>query len=121
MTGIVQDATYAFRLLRRQPFFSLFVVFTLALGIGATTAVFSVVDGVVLRPLPYQDSDRLVRVYGRFDPESGFDFPQFSLSNPEFLDYKAHTRALEDVAAFAARRDHYRSSLALDLVPPQIS
>jgi hypothetical protein len=81
----------------------LFVILTLALGIGATTAVFSVVDGVVLRPLPYAQSEHLVRVYGRFDPESGFDFPQFSLSNPEFLDYKAHTRALEDVAAFAPR------------------
>ncbi len=103
MNGTLHDAAYALRLLRRQLSFSLFVVLTLALGIGATTAVFSVVDGVVLRPLPYEESDRLVRVYGRFDPESGFDFPQFSLSNPEFLDYKAHTRALEDVAAFAPR------------------
>lgn len=103
MTGISQDARYAFRLLRRQPSFALFVILTLALGIGATTAVFSVADGVLLRPLPYDESDRLVRVYGRFDPESGFDFPQFSLSNPEFLDYKTHTRALESVAAFAYR------------------
>ena len=103
MTGMVQDAAYALRLLRRQPSFALFVILTLALGIGATTAVFSVVDGVVLRPLPYEHSEQLVRVYGRFDPESGFDFPEFSLSNPEFLDYKAHTHALEDVAAFTPR------------------
>lgn len=103
MTGFLHDARYAVRLLRRQPAFSLFVILTLAVGIGATTAVFAVVDGVLLRPLPYPESDRLVRVYGRFDPESGFDFPQFPLSNPEFLDYKAHTRALEDVAAFAPR------------------
>jgi predicted permease len=103
MFGVVQDTRYAWRVLRRQPAFSLFVVATLAVGIGATTAVFSVVDGVLLRPLPYGDPDKLVRVHGRFDPESGFDFPQFPLSNPEFLDYKAHTRALEDVAAFASR------------------
>ena len=103
MTGIAQDAAYALRLVRRQPSFALFVILTLALGIGATTAVFSVVDGVVLRPLPYAQSEHLVRVYGRFDPESGFDFPQFSLSNPEFLDYKKHAHALEDVAAFAPR------------------
>jgi predicted permease len=103
MLGVAHDARYAIRLLRRQPAFSLFVVLTLAIGIGATTAVFSVVDGVLLRPLPFQESDRLVRVWGRFDPESGFDFPEFPLSNPEFLDYKTHTRALEDLAAFAPR------------------
>ena len=64
--------------LRRQPSFSLFVVLTLAIGIGANSAVFSVVNGVVLRPLPFEESDRLVAIWGRFDPESGFDFPQFS-------------------------------------------
>jgi putative ABC transport system permease protein len=99
MSGLAHDLTYAFRLLRRQPGFALFVVLTLAIGIGANTAVFSVVDGVLLRPLPYPDSDRLVNVWGRFDPESGFDFPQFSLSAPEYLDYRQQTRALEDVAA----------------------
>ena len=52
MTGIGQDISYAVRLLRRQPSFSLFVILTLALGIGATTAVFSVTDSVLLRPLP---------------------------------------------------------------------
>ena len=101
MFGIVQDARYALRLLRRQPAFSLFVVLTLAVGIGANTAVFSVVNRVLLRPLPYPESDRLVRVYGRFDAESGREVAQFSLSNPEYLDYKNHTRALEDVAAFS--------------------
>ena len=62
MFGIVQDARYALRLLRRQPAFALFVVLTLAVGIGANTAVFSVVNRVLLRPLPYPESDRLVRV-----------------------------------------------------------
>ena len=101
MNGFVQDFRHALRSLRRQPGFSLFVIATLAVGIGANTAVFSVVNGVLLRPLPFAESDRLVAVWGRFDPESGFDFPQFSLSAPEFLDYRTATKAMEDVAAFS--------------------
>jgi putative ABC transport system permease protein len=103
MTGWLHDLRYALRLLRRQPGFSLFVVLTLAVGIGANTAVFTVVNGVFLRPLPYEESDRIVAVWGRFDPESGFDFPQFPLSNPEFLDYQQNTKALQDVAAYGSR------------------
>jgi putative ABC transport system permease protein len=96
-----QDVRHAFRMLRRQPTFSLFVILTLAVGIGANAAVFSVVNGVLLKPLSFQDSDRLVAVWGRFDPESGFNFPQFPLSNPEFVDYKQQSRALEDVSAWS--------------------
>ena len=102
MPSVLQDVRYALRLLRRQPAFALFVILTLAVGIGANTAVFSIINRVLLRPLPYADSHELVRVWGRFDPESGFDFAQFPLSNPEFLDYQAHTKALQDVAAFSA-------------------
>ncbi|MBA2303767.1 MAG: ABC transporter permease, partial [Acidobacteria bacterium] len=101
MSGLLNDLTYACRLLRRQPGFAIFVVLTLAVGIGANTAVFSIVNGVLLRPLPYGESERLVRVWGRFDPESGFDFPEFSLSAPEYLDYQQHTTGLEAVAAFS--------------------
>ena len=100
MNGLYQDARYALRLLRRQPAFSLFVILTLAVGIGANSAVFSVVNGVLLRPLPHYESDRLVAVWGRFDPESGFDFPQFPLSNPEYIEYREHSRALSDIAAY---------------------
>jgi hypothetical protein len=103
MTGFLQDARYAFRLLRRQPAFAVFVVLTLAIGIGANSAVFSVVNGVLLRPLPFDESDRLVAIWGRFDPESGFDFPQFVLSNPEYVDYKSHSRAIGDMAAYQER------------------
>jgi putative ABC transport system permease protein len=103
MTGVIQDISYACRLLRRRPAFTLFVVLTLAIGIGANTAVFTVVNGVLLRPLPYPESDRLVNVWGRFDPESGFDFPQFVLSGPEYLDYRNQNTTLEGVAAFTAR------------------
>ncbi len=61
LAGVVQDARHGFRLLRREPGFTLVAVLTIALGIGATTTLFSVVNGVLLRPLPWADSDRLVR------------------------------------------------------------
>ena len=102
MAGFFQDARYALRLLRRQPAFSVFVILTLAVGIGANSAVFSVVNGVLLKPLPHHQSDRLVSVWGRFDPESGFDFPQFPLSNPEYIEYRDHTRVLSGIAAYRA-------------------
>ena len=99
--GLLQDTQYALRLLRRQPGFSFFVVLTMAVGIGANVAVFSVVDGVLLKPLPFAQSDRLVAIWGRFNPESGFSFPQFPLSNPEFVDYRQEAHALEDAAAWS--------------------
>lgn len=101
MSGFLQDTRYALRLLLRQPAYTLFVVLTLTVGIGATTAVFSVVNGVVLRPLPFPDADRLVTVWSRFVPESGFDYPEFPMSIPEYLDYRDDNRTMSGVAAFS--------------------
>ena len=60
--GLIQDARYAMRLLRRDPGFTAVAILTMALGIGATTTLFSVANGVLVKPLPWPDPDRLVRV-----------------------------------------------------------
>jgi putative ABC transport system permease protein len=100
MSGWTQDLRFALRRLRHEPGYAAFVTLTLALGIAANVAVFSVVDGVLLRSLPFYQPDRLVGVWGRFVPESGFDFPQFSLSNPEYFDYRMENRTMADVGAW---------------------
>jgi putative ABC transport system permease protein len=100
--NLIRDLKYALRSFRRTPAFIVVVAVTLALGIGANTAIFSVVNGVLLRPLPYQQPDDLIDVWGRFDPISGFDYPIFPLSPPEWVDYRAQSRAMEDVAAFTS-------------------
>lgn len=94
------DGRYAVRGLRRAPGAALIAVLTLSLGIGATVSIFSVVNGVLLEPLPYPEPDRLVSVWGRFLPESGFDFPWFPLSGPEYFDYASQSTSHEGVAAY---------------------
>jgi putative ABC transport system permease protein len=100
MRQIARDLRHASRSLRAQPALSAFLALTVALGIGATTAVFSVVNAVLLQPLNLPDSGRLIAIWGRFDPESGFNYPRFPLSAPEFVDYRNESRALGDVAAW---------------------
>ena len=92
-----QDVRYAARALRRSPGFTLVAVLTLALGIGANTAIMSVVNGVLLRPLPYPSPDRIVRVYTAF---RGSGTPRYSMSQPEFMDYKSLTHVFENAAAY---------------------
>ena len=95
------DLRFVLRSISRSPGFAAIVVLTLAVGIGASAAIFSVINAVLLKPLPYESSEDLVAVWGRFDPESGFDFPVFPLSNPEFVDYWQQNTTMEDVAAFS--------------------
>lgn len=90
-----QDVRYGIRLLRKSPGFSAVAILTLALGIGANTALFSVVNGVLLNPLPYAQSDRLVSIY-----ESVKNFEKASLSYLNFLDYQDQNRTLEAIAAY---------------------
>jgi putative ABC transport system permease protein len=99
-----QDLRYAARALRRQPTFALAAVLTLALGIGSNAAIFSVVDAVLLRPLPFAKSEQLVAVYTRYLPSTGYDFPYFSLSGAEFADVASRVDAFAAIAAYDFRQ-----------------
>ena len=90
-----QDVRYALRQLRRSPAFTAVAVLTLALGIGANTAIFSIVNAVLLRPLPYPDSDRLVRI---FFNEPGVGLRDVRFSKPELDDLQTRSGVFEDVS-----------------------
>ncbi len=94
------DLRDAFRGVLRRPLFSAVVIGTLAIGIGATTAIFTVVNGILLQPLPYEQSDRLVRILSRFEPASGVEFDRFAPSIPEYLDYRDQNSTLSAVGAY---------------------
>ncbi|MGA1987287.1 MAG: ABC transporter permease, partial [Candidatus Sulfotelmatobacter sp.] len=96
MTGILQDIRYALRQLRKSPGFTLVAVLTLALGIGANAAVFSVVDAVMLRPLPYYQPERLIEAnsINSHDPE-----PR-NVCYPDFFDWRAQNHTLEHLVSY---------------------
>ncbi len=97
--SIPGDVSYAIRSLVRTPGFTAVVILTLAIGIGANTAIFSVVSGVLLRPLPYDNPNDLVAIWSRFIPESGYDFPKYPIGSPEYFDYVNQNETMEHVAA----------------------
>jgi predicted permease len=92
-----QDLIYALRNLRKSPGYAAITVLTLALGIGANTAIFSVVNGVILKPLPYPAPERLLFITSQF-PSLGFD--QFWVSAPEFVEFAESNRAFQQVGAY---------------------
>jgi predicted permease len=91
----LQDLNYAIRQLRANPTFAIVITLTLALSIGANSAIFSVIHGVLLKPLPYAEPDRLVRVF-----LSNAAFPRFPLNPFDFRDYRSRNRSFESLAAF---------------------
>lgn len=95
-----QDFRYGLRQIRRAPTFAAVIILTLGIAIGANTAVFSVVNAVLLQPLPVAEPDRLSIIWTRYLPISGFDIEKFALSGPEALDIAEETRTLESVALF---------------------
>src|SRR5882757_8114029 len=97
MDTLLQDIRFGWRLLRRTPGFTIAAVLALALGIGATTAIFSVLDRVVLRPLPYPDADRLTMVWEANDSK-GLSHERISPVN--FVDYRGLSQVFEDAAAW---------------------
>jgi predicted permease len=100
MNTFLQDLRYAVRMLAKPPSFAVIAILTLALGIGANTALFSVVNAVLLNPLPYAQPSRLVALYSR-SPE----FPHSSISYPNFLDWVRDNRSFSSLAAF--RQDNF--------------
>ena len=110
----MHDIRYAFRTLRKQPVFTLVAVLTLTLGIGANTAIFSLLYQTLLRPLPYGAADRLVFIWNTY-PLMGL--PQASVSIPDYLDRKLQAPAIEDAALFTPRA----ANLAEDGRPEQLA
>jgi putative ABC transport system permease protein len=97
---MINDLRYALRQLIKSPGFAAVTILTLALGIGACTAIFSVVNAVLLRPLDYPDPARLVIIRETNLP----DFPEFSVSPPNYLDWEKQTKSYEYLAAYSGSR-----------------
>ena len=95
MGTLLQDVRYGLRMLLKRPGFTIVAMLTLALGIGANTAIFSVVNAVLLRPLPYADPDRLVWMWGNVRGGTS----RASVSPLDFLDYRAQSSVFEHLAA----------------------
>src|SRR5687767_10273323 len=94
---LAQDLRFGLRMLGKHPIFTLVAVVTIALGIGANTAVFSVVNAVLLRPLPYEAADRLVWIW---DSNPSIGHPRFYSSGPNFKDWQQQSGSFEYIAAF---------------------
>jgi predicted permease len=96
MRNSLQDVRYAIRLLLRSPGFTLVTAATLALGIGANTAIFTVVHAILVKPLPYPEPNALIRVFEEAPPET----PEFPVSPATFLEQRAYTQAFDALAAY---------------------
>ena len=111
---MINDFRFAFRQLRKSPGFTFVAILTLALCIGANSAIFSVINAVLLRPLPYPEPDRLVIV-----TESETEQPSISVSYPDYLDWKKDSRAFAELAV--TRRESYNLSGLPGRAPEQVS
>src|SRR3982750_171309 len=114
MQTLLSDIRYAFRMIAKSPGFAGLAVLAFALGIGANTAIFSVVNAVLLRPLPYPHSERLI-----FIRERTPTFPGGSVSYPNFLDWRASQHSFTDLTLY--RRESYNLSAAkADTAPERV-
>jgi MacB-like periplasmic core domain len=96
LEDLFQDFRYALRTLRQRPGFAAVAILTLALGSGATTVMFTVVNGVLLKPLAYPEADRLITLHGKTEKYG----EQWGFSYPEFQDYQSVSRTLSSVSAW---------------------
>ena len=115
---LAHDLREATRTLRKEPRFLLITSLTLALGIAAATSIFSVVNGVLLKPLPYPNADRLVNVWSA---APGLDYPQFPLSPDLFLFFQKHNSVFEDLALFQNRRVNITESGPPEVVDASVA
>jgi hypothetical protein len=97
MRTLLQDLRYSIRLLAKAPGFTVATVATLALAIGVNTAMFSLINTIVLAPLPFDDADRLVRVF-RDSPD---DDPFSAFSYPDYLEYRDRNEAFEELVVYS--------------------
>jgi predicted permease len=101
MGTLLQDIRYGVRMLLRSPGFTMFAIVVLALGIAANTAIFSIADAVLVRPLPYRDAARLVMVW---EDASTYGFPHDTPAPGNFADWKARNQVFEDMAAVSSNQ-----------------
>src|SRR5215468_10093876 len=97
MSSLTQDLRYGARMLMKKPGFTLIAVLTLALGIGANTAIFSIVNAVLLQPLPYPEAQRLALISENFSQKG---LISIRVSAPEYLDYRERSQSFEQIAAY---------------------
>ncbi len=109
MTGLFQDVRYALRQLRRSPGFTVVAIITLALGIGATTAIFSVVNGVLLKPLPYPQSGELLSVSLAAPALGG----NLALDPPDYFIFREQSRTFQDIGLYDWQRNPASSSVSV--------
>src|SRR5215467_5849823 len=98
MHSVNQDFRHGFRMLVKSPGFTLVALLTLALGIGASTAIFSVVNAVLLRPLGYEHSSSVFNVWGKLENEGLARLP---ISEPEYWDLIDHNQSFSSIAAYS--------------------
>lgn len=113
MAELHQDVRFAFRMLFKSPGFTLVVILTLGLGIGANSAIFSVIDAALLRPLPYAEPDQLVKIWMHF---TGIGLPkdQNWVSAPEFVDLRNLNRSFSHVAAISGESFNLKAGAHID-------
>jgi putative ABC transport system permease protein len=100
MDALRKDLLYAWRGLRRSPGFAVVAILTLALGIGANTAIFSIINAALLRPLPFDKPDQLVRLYETEDAPG-----KYPMTGPDFLDWKKQNHSFQDMAVYSWGQD----------------